>query len=96
MGLRIVRVTCALLKELFREGATWPSRAGQRLRVMKGLPADAELVGMSSEALRQVVGGTRCGAVIPRDEVAYLGTDPPHPLAITELPGTDSEPHIVE
>lgn len=74
MGYRIVRVTEELFTHLLSDGATWPNKAGQRLKVTKGLPADARLFAAQVEM--------HCGANVAvllysSAEWADEGTTPP-------------------
>lgn len=49
MGYRIVRMAQELFEQFFTEGTTFPTRDGERLRVVKGLPAGAKLVSVSMD-----------------------------------------------
>lgn len=47
MGYRIVRMSADLFEQLFTEGYTLPTAENTLIRVTKGLPEGAKLVGMS-------------------------------------------------
>src|SRR5262245_49835105 len=49
MGYRIVRISGALWEQMFSEGYTFPTRDGERIRVTKGLPEGAKLVGVAED-----------------------------------------------
>lgn len=51
MGKRIVRVSGELFQMLLTEGTSYPNADGRGIRITKGLPEGAKLIGMSNDLL---------------------------------------------
>ena len=104
MGQRIVRMTGELFQELLTEGRTFPDAAGKVLKVTKGLPEGARLVGLSHDRYFTTYGqwalkfehpswpDGRPGDAIPELRVEF-GVESPDPALFVarDLPAADVE-----